>query len=231
MTTAPPPEIEELIAQLPTLKAGQQAAPYPHADEEAHGGQDDLAELGAPGDAPNTSREAIRLGRDWIQRSVFLGVGYCLRAIRSLFGVAALYPDASTAWEEASRQHRTSDPGAIPWGVPVWWVNSTHGHVALSLGRGRCLTTDYVETGELGVAPIAALGPWCGGRLVGWSNDINGVDVWEPPKPPNPWGLEERRDLVRAALQRALENQAPERRIEGLRRWLKALNNRIEEKK
>lgn len=222
-----PADLEAIVEQLPTLPDGRTPAPYPHADVDARGAQDDLDELGAPADAPNTSREAIRLGRDWIRRSIFVGVGYCLKTIRSLFGIAALYPDAETAWEEAERKHRTSDPGDIPWGVPVFWVNGGYGHIALSLGRGRCLTTDYVETGELGVAPIAALGPWCGGRLVGWTNDLNGVDVWEPPVERDPFGVDDRRALVARALQRALDNDAPDRKVDGLRAWLKALDARL----
>lgn len=203
-------------------------APYDEVEvsEGAHQGQDDLDELGAPGDSPNTALEAIRLGRDWIARDKWVGVGYCLRTIRSLYGVAALYPDAQTAWEESDRKHRTDDPLDIPWGVPVWWVDnaSGFGHVALSIGNGRCLSTDYRETGELGVAPISALGPWCGGRLAGWTNDINGVDVWE--RRPEPWGLDERILHVRRALHRAIENRASQRRIGGLRRWLNDLEAR-----
>lgn len=232
MTTDPheiPPDLDELIQQYPILADGELPAPYPHADEDARGGQDDLDELGAAGDAPNTPREAVHLGREWDRQDRYLGVGYCLKTIRSLYGVAALYPDAETAWEEADRKHRTTNPAEIPFGVPVFWTNGRYGHIVLSLGKGRALTTDYVETGELGVAPISALGSWCGGRLVGYSNDLNGVDVWEA-RAPKPWGLEERAALVRAALKRARDNDAPERRVEGLRTWLHGIEARIDRK-
>ena len=226
--TVPPAEVEALIDRLPRLENDQAPAPYPHDDEEAHDGQDDLDELGAPGDAPNAPAEAIRLARRWVAERLWVGVGYCLRTVRSLYGVAALYPDAETAWERAERRHRTDNPADIPWGVPVWWVNGRYGHVALSLGRGRCLTTDYVATGRLGVAPIAALAPWCGGRLVGWTNDLNGVDVWEPKPRPKPWGIEDRAALIRHALRNAVANEAPARRIKGLRKWLHNVEARIE---
>ncbi|MDI6911493.1 hypothetical protein [Nocardioides sp.] len=222
----PPEEIEELIAQLPVLDDGAEPAPYPHAEILERDAQDDLDELGAPGDAPHTSREAVQLGWEWVRGAVFLGVGYCLKVIRSLFLVDPLYPDAETGWEQAGHRHKTDDTDQIPWGVPVWWVNGRHGHIALSLGKGRCLTTDYVRTGYLGLARIEQLGPWCGGRLVGWSADVNGVVVWRRKAKPEKWDIDDRIAFVRAALQRAIANDAPEIRVRGLRSWLKQLRAR-----
>lgn len=210
-TTDLPDELEQLVDQLPTL-VGE---PGPYVGDQA---QDDLDELGA-GIDPRSPKEAVTLGREWVAVAFWCGVGYCLKTIRSLFGVAALHPDATTAWEATTFRHRQSDPAQIPWGVPVWWVNDGFGHVALSLGKGRCLTTDYVRTGFLGVARIADLADWCGGRLVGWSEDINGVDVWDPR--PEPWAHADRVALLEKALQRAIDNQAPKRRLRGLRRWLR----------
>lgn len=224
----PPPEIEDLIAQLPTLGDDEEPAAYPHTETVARDGQDDLDELGAPGDAPHTSKEAVQLGWEWVRDAVFVGVGYCLKTIRSLFLVMPLYPDAETGWEQAVYRHKTSDPDEIPWGVPVWWTNGRYGHIAFSLGKGRCLTTDYVKTGYLGVARIEPLAAWCGGRLVGWSEDINGVIVWRPKAEPEQWDIDDRIAFVKAALQRAIQNEAPEVRVQGLRRWLKQLRDRRE---
>lgn len=213
-------KLEDLISRFPTLGEGQRPSPYPHAVEAGHHGQDDLFELGAPGDAPRSGAEAVQLGRQWIDDDVFVGVGYCLRTIRSLYGVNALYPDAETAWEEAERRHEVAMT-AVPDFTPVWWTNGRYGHVAIKLPKMRALTTDYVRPGYLGVAPLASLGPWCGGRFRGWTNDINGVDVWEPaaPEPPR-WTLEDRERFLRRALARAQRN-GKQHRIEGLDRWLK----------
>lgn len=211
LSTTLPDEIEQLIAQLPTLEG----EPGPYIADQA---QDDLDELGA-GIKPRQPKDAVALGREWVAIAFWCGVGYCLKTIRSLAGVAALYPDATTAWDNAKQRHLETDPMKIPWGVFVWWVNDGHGHVAYGLGRGRCLTTDYVKTGFLGVANIADLGPWCRGTLAGWSEDINDVDVWDPPA--TPWGHEERVKHLEQALQRAIRHKAPRRRIRGLRRWLR----------
>lgn len=216
-----PDEIKQLVAQLPTLADGETPAPY-IADQ----AQDDLDELGAAADSPNTPREAAKLGRHWVAILFWCGVGYCLRTIRSLYGVPARDPDATTAWEQCTQKHHETDPTKIPWGVPVWWINDGYGHVAFALGRGWCLTTDYVRTGCLGLARIEDLGPWCKGRLVGWSEDINGVDVWNAPKDrPKPWGRDEQIAHLEKALRRAIDNNAKPRRIKGIRRWLRELKS------
>lgn len=212
-----PDELAMLVHELPRLADGEDPAPYV-ADQ----AQDDLDELGAAADSPNSPREAAKLGRHWIAIAFWCGVGYCLRTIRSLYGVPARDPDATTAWENCTQRHRETDPMKIPWGVPVWWINAGFGHVAFSIGRGWCLTTDYVKTGHLGLARIADLASWCGGELAGWSEDINGVDVWNAPAgKPKPWGREDRIAHLEKALQRAIKNNAKQRRIKGIRRWLR----------
>lgn len=215
-------KLEDLISQLPALAEGERPAPYPHSAEAAQSGQDDLNELGGPGDAPRTGAEAVALGHQWIADEVFLGVGYCLRTVRSLYGVPALYPDAETAWEEADRKHEVA-MSAVPDFTPVWWTNGRYGHVAIKLPRMRALTTDYVRSGYLGVAPLASLGPWCGGRFRGWTNDVNRVDVWEAGEPPR-FTLEDRERMLRRALARARRNGKPHR-VEGLQQWLTQVQN------
>lgn len=220
-----PPDLALLVDQLPTLPTGQAPGPY-----NAGPTQDDLDELGA-GTTHNTRAEAVRLGRTWARLGHWCGVGYCLRTIRTLYAVAPLYPDAETAAEHTTTLIEETDPARIPWGVPVWWVNGGYGHVALSVGDGRCLTTDYVHPGHLGVAPIAALAPWCHGRLLGWSRDINAVAIWpeQAVKPPLVLDLEGRRRLIRAALRAEKAGQNRRRRVDALQRWLDRIDHRIED--
>lgn len=192
--------------------------------------QDDLFELGAGVLVPATPREAVRNGRRLSRESTYVGVGYCLRTVRGpIFEVPPLWPDAETAWEEADGKHRTSDPDGIPFGAVPYWTNGGFGHVAVSVGGGFCLTTDYRRPGYVDLAPIAALGPWCRGKLVGWAEELNGVDVWPDLERPR-FDLDDRIRLVRNALRRARENGAPAHRIEGLEKWLEQLRNRKEDK-
>jgi hypothetical protein len=93
-----------------------------------------------------------------------------------------------------------------------------------------CWTTDYRRTGFVDLAPIAPLAAWCRGRLVGWSEDVNGVDVWDEKKPRPTYGLEDRLRLIERALDRARDNDAPRWRVQGLRRWRDQLRTRLDRK-
>jgi hypothetical protein len=240
-TPPPPTALDETIPDGLVVEALADVIATPYAlileAMEADGAQDDLDELGA-GAGPASPAEALanaaRLSRD----SVYVGVGYCLKTVRGpIYEVPALWPDANTAWYRADLdvdadntvdRHLTSDPHAIPRGAVVYWTNSRYGHVALSAGGGLCWSTDYRRPGYVDLAPIASLASWCGGRLVGWAEDLNGVDVWpdapdKPAKPAPRFVQANRIATVRRALVNARKNDAPAWRIKGLERWLKQL--------
>lgn len=189
--------------------------------------QDDLDEQGAGTITPATPDQARANARALHENSTYVGVGYCLRTVRDPeFRIPGLYPDAETAWEEAELQHRTTNPLEIPRGAIPFWTNGRFGHVALSVGGGLCWTTDYRRPGYVDLAPIAALGPWCGGRLVGWAEDLNGIDCWPSDRPKPVFNLDDRIRLVRNALDRARANKAGQVRIDGLTCWLDRLEKR-----
>lgn len=196
--------------------------------------QDLIDELGAGQTRPASPAEAIANARRLATDVTYVGVGYCLRTVRGPeFEILPLYPDAETAWEEADLKHPETDPLKIPRGAIVFWTNGRYGHVALSVGGGMCWTTDYRRSGFVGLAPIAALGPWCGGRLVGWAEDLNGVDCWPTPDKPKPkpvFNIDDRIRLVRNALERARKNDAPKQRRDGLKQWLAQLEARAEKR-
>lgn len=221
--------IDEVLAHQPdpfTLTP----APYPHA-RVAMPQDDPLEGLGGPGAddrSPAVLRsirsDAVATGLALARAGTVVGIGFCLRETRELLQVGPLWPDATTAWENTADRHRDQPGDGDPFGVPLWWTNSGPGHVALDIRRpGLCLTTDYVATGRWGVAPTAELSAWCGGTFRGWTGDINGVTVWRKPEP---WGRDEKIALVAAALHRARESGAPQRRIDGLTAWLKALRDK-----
>ncbi|GAA4120433.1 hypothetical protein GCM10022215_24050 [Nocardioides fonticola] len=194
----------------------------------ARSSQDDLGEDGA-GVTPATPGQALANARALSVGDVFVDVGKCLATVRGReFLIPAMWPDAETAWEQADGKHPTTDPTAIPRGAVVYWVNGRYGHVALSAGGGMCWSTDYRRPGYVDLAPIAALGPWCRGHLVGWAEELNGIDVWphttRPPK--QVFGLDDRIRVVRAALRDAKAADAPGWRIAGLEAWLERLHKR-----
>lgn len=156
----------------------------------------------------------------------------CLAFVRSLYGVAAKYPDAITAWRNATHKHRTT--GDIPLGAPIWWGPTAHtskyGHVAVYAGNGKCYSTDYGGRGHINLVSIASITNKRGGGYLGWSEDINGVRVIPavPPKPkPTPnitaFRTADTRAQRRAAALRVIEGSGSVEAKAAARGWLDAI--------
>lgn len=148
------------------------------------GPQDDSEGLGAPGNSPRTGAQAIALARSMSKTGVWVGVGYCLKTIRGLYGVNAKYPDASTSWKNAKHKVRVSSGNDVPRGVPVYWTggSSGYGHIAISTGGGNCWSTDWARPGRIDKARINDITSGWNLKLEGYAWEINDVIVWKPPK-------------------------------------------------
>jgi hypothetical protein len=162
------------------------------------------------------------------EENVDVGIGYCLRTVRGYFDVAALWPDAETAGEHSAPLHRTTDPNEFPCGSVGYAYNGRHGHVWLNVGGGMCWTTDYRRLGRVDLAPVSAMAPWIGGRLIGWGEVLNGVDVWPDPKKPEPkpWTLQDRRDFVHRRLLAAREHDHKQLAHQ-LKMWQDRMDDRL----
>jgi hypothetical protein len=134
----------------------------------------------------NTGEQAIAKARTQHRHGLF-GTGTCLMQVRKCYGIGSNFPSAAKAWAGANHKHR-SGPNGIPRGVPVFWVGGSHGfgHIAISLGDGLCETTDFVNRGGFGVAHIDDITRSWGLTFEGWTEDLNGVRVWEKPVAPEP---------------------------------------------
>ncbi|MDQ1103800.1 hypothetical protein [Nocardioides zeae] len=140
-----------------------------------------------------SAADAIDWGRSWVdsdRRAPTLSgdwLAWCLVFVRSCFGVDARFLSAIKAWNGADRRHVTSRSETIPEGVPVFWrTRGPHGHVALSLGNGYVLSNDILRRGRIDVVHIDVITKRWNATLLGWTEDLNGTTVWEPPKPAPP---------------------------------------------
>lgn len=79
--------------------------------------------------------------------------------------------DANAAYR-ASRHLSTT--GTPPAGVPVYFLGSEHGHVALSVGGGRIRSTDWPSRNKIGEVEITVLAKTWGRRYAGWAADMAG---------------------------------------------------------
>lgn len=126
----------------------------------------------SPAGAVEYARETASLNRYWRP-------GLCLKFVRTCFNVASRYPSAERAYYATQHRHTSWPP---PAGVPVWWTNGRYGHVAVSAGGGYCYSTDFIITGRVRRTRITSITNGWGQRYRGWTEDVNGVRVYQPPK-------------------------------------------------
>lgn len=119
-------------------------------------------------------------------------VGMCKRQVRMAFRVTISRSlDAAEAWREAVHKHHAPDPNQIPAGVPIFWTGGSagHGHVAISdVTAGWCWSTDIARPGYFDRVHITEIAQSWGLKLVGWTEDLDGVRVYTPPKPKPSYG-------------------------------------------
>lgn len=112
--------------------------------------------------------------------------GWCLKFVRIMLGVGPQYNSAIDAWNGAKYKHVTGTP---PKGVPVFWRTSSFGHIALSDGNGFCYSTDIRRTGKVDRVAITEIHQRWGATYLGWSEDLNGVRVYNVPTAPSGGGV------------------------------------------
>jgi len=102
-------------------------------------------------------------------------VGYCLMYVRAeAWQIPALFGSAIEAWNGARKKHRNRQ---VPIGAPVYYAGGQFGHIVVYTQAGRMRSTDcptptLVSETDLDW-PVRA---W-GDTYLGWSEDLNGVDL------------------------------------------------------
>jgi hypothetical protein len=118
------------------------------------------------------------------------GRGQCMQRCRELVDAPAIGdydgdgdPDAEDGWKYAKHKHPTNNPAEIPGGCYAWWKGGSNDnwHVAYADpdARGQCWSTDIERTGYFDLVPITLIHQKWGLTLVGWSEDIDGVRVYD----------------------------------------------------
>ncbi len=114
--------------------------------------------------------------RAWATRTYKKGM--CLKAVREWLGLPALWADAYTCWLHTPKEHQHYSPP--PLGAPIFFKTpGEHGHVAIALGAGWCISTDQPSSGQVGVVTVREITEEWGARYLGWSSLVNGrVITW-----------------------------------------------------
>lgn len=104
--------------------------------------------------------------------------GRCAQVARSLLGAPGGAKDAIGQWRLVAPRDRFAPNQPIPAGVPIYWLGGSHGHAALSMGDGRCASTDIKRKGKIDVVPINLIAQRWGFKFLGGAKTINGLRVY-----------------------------------------------------
>lgn len=105
----------------------------------------------------------------------------CLMYTRTWLGIGCKYGSAIAAWNGARKRHGAKS--IAPKGAPVYWRGGKHGHIALSVGGGKCRSTDRPRGGVVSTVTIDSISRAWGYKYVGWTEDLNGIDIPYLDKP------------------------------------------------
>lgn len=115
-------------------------------------------------------------------------VGYCLKWVRTCWEIGSLYGSAIEAWNGARHKH----PGDRnpPDGAPCFYSGGTYGHIVVYRKHDsrRMRSTDCPSSGRVSDADLSWPESAWGSAYLGWTEDLNGVDLPigapEPTPPP-----------------------------------------------
>lgn len=119
---------------------------------------------------PRTPAQAV----SWAESQSLWQTGMCERMVTVAYGHSSGFPSARAHWEGAGERH----PGTAtvpPAGALVFWqTKNANGHVALSAGGGRIVSTDFdgrgFAPGVMSAGPIEAIDKW--GPRLGWTPPV-----------------------------------------------------------
>lgn len=107
--------------------------------------------------------------------------GMCKQRTRLAYGVPSDgSASASEAWSRTRHRHPASTVADAPRGALIWWTGGSkgHGHVGIKAGNAYVWSVDIKRPGRWDKVPIEQITrSWPSLRLVGWSEDIDGVRV------------------------------------------------------
>lgn len=130
-------------------------------------------------DMPNSPAQALAVA-EHLHKTDARYPGLCLKFVRTTLDIPAKYPSAKEAWRNIPATHRHG--GIAPAGYPMHYNIGQFGHIVLSCGDGTVWSNISATGGQIERVPYASFD-----NYLGWSTQLNGVDLQKPPtKPSNP---------------------------------------------
>lgn len=108
--------------------------------------------------------------------------GLCLKFVRTTLAIPAKEGSAKKAWQAVPANKRHG--GIAPAGYPMFYNIGEFGHIVLSCGDGTVWSNITSTGGQIERVQYTNFD-----NYLGWSTELNGVDLQKPPtkpQPPNP---------------------------------------------
>ena len=101
--------------------------------------------------------------------------GMCQKFTRVSWEVGSLYGSAIDAWNGAKQKHKGDR--TPPVGAPCYYKGGNYGHAVIYVGDGKIRSTDCTYAGDISEVPLDWPERNWGYTYLGWTGDINGVDL------------------------------------------------------
>jgi hypothetical protein len=102
--------------------------------------------------------------------------GMCQKYVRDpCWKAPSLYGSAQEAWNGSRQKH----PGdrTPPKGAPVYYSGGNYGHAVIAVGNGQIRSTDCTSASDISEVGLDWPERAWGYQYLGWTGDINGVDL------------------------------------------------------
>lgn len=148
-----------------------------------------------------------------VNTAVTTDAGWCLWLAEESTGAPHLYPNARTAWDNATDKHADRNfPNTV---VALFWDWTSksnginYGHVVINVpGRGLFSSPkNWGEHGNAWYTSIDDVSSWLGASYLGWTSDLAGLKLSSFTADPTPAELR----AARVAARRAARVQAREK--------------------
>lgn len=104
--------------------------------------------------------------------------GMCLKTCRLAWQIPAKYPSAIIAWNNTPKKHKFFDPMQAPIGATHFWKGGKFGHVAIQSDKpGYVWSTDLPVKDRVGRIYYTEVAKLWGSKYLGWTTQLNGVDL------------------------------------------------------
>jgi len=121
-------------------------------------------------DLPRSAAEAASWAIEQTKNNSSGWNNYCEKFAETAWGKAGRYRSAIAHWQTAVKEKRAYQGKNAPPGAMVFWGGGQYGHVAVSIGGGKVVSTDIKRPGKADIVSIDYVTKKWGKTYLGWAD-------------------------------------------------------------